>query len=138
MNRANYVSVAQSVNGNGCYPLSAQGLEFIQDQILFLQDAIAALIGAKRVILKAPTSTVSGLVLIDGELLPLKPCTLSSSGAGVIRVTKESSDVVADGVTYAGAREVCYAEYLNMIAKPPVFPPNYLLNEFTILSPITV
>lgn len=106
MNRAEYLSTAVKDGGNGLYPLSTQGLSFIQDQINFLQ--AFALIGGKRYILREPTATVDGIVVIDGEVLPLKGNRATSTA---IRVSERTEDVVADGTTYREARIYRFAEY---------------------------
>ena len=137
MNIANYLSVSQNPEGNGCYPMSAQGFEFIQEQVLLLQKAIAAIAGHRLVIIKKPTDSASGLVMIDGEILPLMPCNLSTNGTGVIIVVTQSIDIVADGVTYTNARVVKYAEYSNTLVAPPVAPPLYMLSDFSTITPIT-
>lgn len=104
MNRAEYLSTAVASGGNGLFPLSTQGLSFIQDQISFLQ--AFALIGGKRYILRESTATVDGIVVIDGEVLPLK-----GARGTAIRVVETTENVVADGTTYKEARVYRYAEY---------------------------
>ncbi len=78
MNRAEYLSTAVASGGNGLYPLSTQGLSFIQDQITFLQ--AFARIGGKRYILLAPTATADGVVVIDGEVLRFKAAAKPGNG----------------------------------------------------------
>ncbi len=100
MNRADFLKTANG--GNGLYPLSLQGLDFLQAQTHLLQNL--TLLGGKRYLVKAPGKDeagkpYSGLIVIDGELLPLEP----GYGAGIC-VREEREDIVADGVTYAGAR----------------------------------
>ena len=85
MNRAQYLSTAVENGGNGLYPLSTQALSFIQEQINFLQ--AFALIGGKRYILRNPTATDDGVVVIDGEVLPLKG---NPASAAAIQVTEKA------------------------------------------------
>lgn len=106
MNRAEYLSTTVKDGGNGLYPLSTQGLSFIQDQINFLQ--AFALIGGKRYILRESSATTDGIVVIDGEVLPLKG---NRATATAIRVCERSENITADGTTYREARIYRYAEY---------------------------
>lgn len=108
MNKAQYTSTSVADGGNGMYPLSTQTLAFIQSQIELLQ--ALAQIGGKRYILKEPANGNTGIVVIDGEVLPLaaKPTT----GKG-IKVTEERQDIVADGTAYVEARIVRSAKYVS-------------------------
>lgn len=108
MNRAQYLSTAVENGGNGLYPLSTQALSFIQEQINFLQ--AFALIGGKRYILRNPTATDDGVVVIDGEVLPLKG---NPASAAAIQVTEKAENIIADGDTYREARIYRYAEYVG-------------------------
>ena len=105
MNRAQYLSTAPETGGNGRYPLSTQGLNFVQSQIELLQEL--SRIGGKRYILKQPVGNEVGYIVIDNELLPLSG---STSGKG-IRVYEERQDIHADGETYTAARIIRYAQY---------------------------
>ena len=108
MNKAEYLSSTVSTGGNGLYPLSTQGLEFIQDQITFLQTL--ALIGGKRYILRESTPTSDGIVVIDGEILPLKGIR---DTATAIQIIERSENITADGITYNDARTYRYAQYIG-------------------------
>ena len=55
MKTASYISTQTTTGGVGKYPLSTQALDFIQSQILLLQNL--SLIGGNRYILKAPDGT---------------------------------------------------------------------------------
>lgn len=112
MNRAEYLSTAVSGGGNGLYPLSTQGLAFIQDQIALLE--AFARIGGKRYILAHPTAATDGLVVIDGELLRLKATPTPGNG---IQIRQVSENIEADGTTYAEARIYRYAEYVPSYTK---------------------
>ena len=106
MNRAKYQSTAVASGGNGLYPLSTQGLSFIQDQIGLLQ--AFTLIGGKRYILREASGTLDGIVVIDGEVMPLKG---NRANAAAIRVVEHAENIVADGNTYREARIYRHAEY---------------------------
>ena len=112
MNRAEYLSTAVASGGNGLYPLSTQGLSFIQDQITFLQ--AFARIGGKRYILLAPTATADGVVVIDGEVLRFKAAAKPGNG---IQIRETTENIVADGTTYREARIYRYAEYVPTYTK---------------------
>ena len=126
MNRAQYLSTAPETGGNGRYPLSTQGLNFVQSQIELLQEL--SRIGGKRYILKQPVGNEVGYIVIDNELLPLSG---STSGKG-IRVYEERQDIHADGDTYTAARIIRYAQYQsNYTANTPDL---YDANGFKVLS----
>ena len=78
MNRAEYLSTAVASGGNGSYPLSTQGLSFIQDQITFLQ--AFARIGGKRYIPLALRPPADGVVVIDGEVPYFKAAAKPGNG----------------------------------------------------------
>lgn len=127
MNKAEYLSTLVENEGNGLYPLSTQGLNFIQDQIAALQSL--ALIGGKRYILRQPqpipgtNKCKDGLVVIDGELLPL---ALGSTAMKIngIKVVERKEPITADGTTYEGARTyrnaVCVSYYYD--GDPNLYP----------------
>ena len=81
------------------YPLSTQTLAFIQSQIEQLQSL--SQIGGKRYVLKEPANGALGIVVIDGEVLPLAATPTSGKG---IKVVEERQDITADGTTYVEAR----------------------------------
>ena len=108
MNTAKYLSTLSENGGNGLYPLSVQALNFIQEQLTLLQNV--AQIGGKRYVLVAPTAQTDGIVVIDGEVLPLQATGRPGPG---IKVEESTEDIVADGVTYREARVRRYARYVN-------------------------
>ena len=67
MQTAAYTTVKTDKNGEGKYPLSTQTLEFIQQQIMLVQE-IVNICGGK-VILREPAGTHSGLLALNGEVL---------------------------------------------------------------------
>ncbi|MCM1311185.1 MAG: hypothetical protein NC301_09240 [Bacteroides sp.] len=133
MNKAEYLSTLVKDGGNGLYPLSTQGLNFIQDQIAALQ--ALAYIGGKRYILRSPHADpttgkiTDGLVVIDGELLPLRITSSLAKFSG-IQVVEEKEDVVADGTTYKEARTYRYARCVSFYSKdvPNLYPASGFAN----------
>ena len=103
MQKAGYTTTQVQGVDSGRYPLSTQTLEFIQGQIMLLQQL--GFIGGNRYILKVPDGTNAGIVYIDGELLSIDrtPAMSSSIRYIIVRTTKE--DIHADGETYTEARE---------------------------------
>ena len=125
MNKAQYLSTSPETGGNGRYPLSTQGLNFVQSQIELLQEL--SRIGGKRYILKQPVGNEVGYIVIDNELLPLSG---NSSGKG-IKVYEERQNIQADGETYTAARIIRYAQYqANYTANTPDL---YDANGFKVL-----
>lgn len=105
MNKAQYLSTTPESGGNGRYPLSTQGLNFVQSQIELLQEL--SRIAGENYILQQPTKDTVGYIVINGELLPLSG---SAIGEG-IKVYQEEHDIQADGETYSAARIIRYAKY---------------------------
>lgn len=105
MNKAQYLSTAPETGGNGRYPLSTQGLNFVQSQIELLQEL--SRIAGDNYIIKQPEGNAVGFIVINGELLPLSG---NKTGKG-IKVYQETQDIQADGETYTAARIIRYACY---------------------------
>lgn len=115
MHTANYLSTHTAQGQAGRYPLSLQTLDFIQQQILALQSSISTLVGQRYCILLSPTVTEYGLVLIEGELLPIAPTMLLASletgrlisserDKTYLYIQERHEDITADGTTYRSAR----------------------------------
>ena len=104
MKTASYISTQTTTGGVGKYPLSTQALDFIQSQILLLQNL--SLIGGNRYILKAPDGTSTGCVVIDGEVFTLPASPAMSDRMKYVVVKTEKQDITADGETYKDARTV--------------------------------
>lgn len=100
MDRANYTD-----NGKGRYPLSTDGLEFIQQQIELIYN-VAELHG-RNYILKGSTATTEGIIVVDGEMMPLKGSPLN-----YIQVTEEYDKLEADGLVFEKARVKRVAQYI--------------------------
>lgn len=88
--------------------MSTQTLDFIQQQILLLQQLCATAGG--KVILREPDGVNTGLVAIDGELLPMAATPVRGATAYIV-VTETKEDIVADGETYKEARTYRSAKY---------------------------
>ena len=104
MKTASYISTQTTTGGVGKYPLSTQALDFIQSQILLLQNL--SLIGGNRYILKAPDGTNTGCVVIDGEVFALPASPAMSDRMKYVVIKTEKQDITADGETYKDARTV--------------------------------
>jgi len=73
------------------YPLSIESLSFIQEQIKLIYN-ISDLYGTNY-ILRQPTSTREGVLIKDGEVLPIQ----IGSPAEFIVIKTKPNDVTADG-----------------------------------------
>jgi hypothetical protein len=102
MQTAAYTTVKTATNGEGKYPLSTQTLEFIQQQILLLQEVVA--IAGGKVILKEPDGTNTGLLALDGEVLPIAATPRLTSAIKYVYVVTTKTDIEADGEVYQEAR----------------------------------
>lgn len=100
MDRANYTD-----NGIGRYPLSTEGLEFIQNQIELIYN-VAQLYGPNY-ILKPSTAMVEGVIVVNGEMMPLQ-----GTKADYIAVTETSEPLTADGLVFENARVRRVAQYV--------------------------
>ena len=129
MQKANYLSTATASGGSGKYPLSTQGLDFIQQQIMLLQSL--GFIGGTKYILKEPDGVSSGLVFIDGELLTLAARPVRSAKISFIVVTTTKENIKADGETYNEARTYRTAAYSPAM---PVGGESYPLRNFSSLT----
>lgn len=109
MQTAAYTSVKTANNGEGKYPLSTQTLEFIQQQILLLQEIVA--IAGGKVILREPDGTSTGLLALNGEVLHIAASPKLTSSIKYVLVTTKKSDILADGETYKEARTVRTAKF---------------------------
>ncbi|MCM1035523.1 MAG: tail fiber protein [Paludibacter sp.] len=96
-------------NGHSKFPLSTDTLQFMQEQICFLQQLTAAI--GQDVIIQQPTATANGLCIIQGELLPLQGKPDDDSNIEYIAIVSTSEDITALGETYHNARTRRYATY---------------------------
>ena len=106
------------------YPVSADTLDFIQEQIKFIMKLTG--VAGKRVILKDCTAAEDGLVIIDGELYKLERGYPSS----YITINSTSETITAKGVVYNDARVRTYARYIS-------YPAGYPASDFVKVNNLT-
>ena len=100
MNKANYTE-----NGNSSYPITTESFDFIQNQILLLQQ-LTMIYGNKTIF----TNGDQKYVIINGELLPLNG---SSENNTHIKVVAVDYDVTANGETYKAVTTTREAVYTS-------------------------
>lgn len=100
MDKANYTD-----NGKGRYPLSTDGLEFIQSQIELIY-SVAELHG-RNYILKGSTAMTEGIIVVEGEMMPLQ-----GQPNAYIQVKEEYDKLEADGLVFEKARVKRVAQYI--------------------------
>lgn len=103
MNRQNFLGEGQ--NYNGMFPISANTLNFMQEQTEFVSQLASAF--GDNVLLKRKTGTKDGLIVLNGELLPLRKGT---SNGGFYNIYEEKNSITAQGTLFANARVVRYVE----------------------------
>ena len=96
-------------NGHSKFPISTDTLDFMQEQIKFLQELTRAV--GQNVIIQQPTASKDGLVIFNGELLPLQ----GDPDESYIEVISTSEDITALGETYQGARIRRHASYTGTL-----------------------
>lgn len=110
MNKATYTGWP-----SGNFPLSTEGLDFIQNQILL--SAILANMAGGNCILSgcavSGTTVAAGYMVLNGEVLPFAGGTLQAS----VRVRETASDITAGSITYTGAYKTRVAEFGSNIAE---------------------
>lgn len=89
---------------NGRFPISADTFDFMQNQIEFVSQLASAF--GYNVLLKRPTSARAGLIVLNGELLPLRAGTSTGSKYNIV---EETESVTAQGSEYDEARKIRYA-----------------------------
>ena len=92
---------------NGKFPISANTFAFMQEQIEMVAK-IATMFG-NNVILKKPTGSSDGLIVIRGELLPLRPIS-DANTVSYYNIKTDKETVTAQDSEYADARIVRYVE----------------------------
>lgn len=102
MQTAAYTTVKTANNGEGKYPLSTQTLEFIQQQIMLVQE-IVNICGGK-VFLREPDGTNTGLLALNGEVLHIAATPKLTTAIKYVLVTTKKEDITADGEIYKEAR----------------------------------
>ena len=118
MNTANFK------NSNSRYPLSTDTLEFMQQQI-HLTYGLASLYG-ENYIIRQSTANADGLIVIKGELMPLKGTPQTR-----ICINQKNSNIEAAGLTFADARIERYAFYTRLATAT-----SYSAANFPVMQPI--
>lgn len=95
------------INGQAKFPVSTEALDFIQNQI-FLTARLCSLAG-QNVIITPATATTDGLVVINGELLPL----LAGTAKQYIQIVETKQSIVAGTQTFTDVRIIRHAQYAN-------------------------
>lgn len=131
MQTAAYTTVKTANNGEGKYPLSTQTLEFIQQQILLLQEIVA--ICGSKVIIREPDGIKTGLLALDGEVLHIAPTPKLTTAIKYVLVTTKTSDVLADGEIYKEARTVRTAKFSATLGTGQNTD-SYKIGDFKLLS----
>lgn len=91
---------------NGQYPVTIQGLEFIQRQIMILHNIVP--LGGDFYIVKESTDTEPGVVVFNGEIMPL---TGAPRLNGFINVVTTKETINTNTGVYTDVREVRTALY---------------------------
>ena len=100
MNRQNFLGQSYG----GVFPISADTFDFMQNQIEFVSQLASAF--GDNVLLKRKTGTADGLIVLNGELLPLRAGT---SNGGFYNIHEVKASITAQGTLFADARVVRYA-----------------------------
>lgn len=103
MDRQNFLG--EGHNYEGKFPISANTFDFMQNQTEFVSQLASAF--GDNVLLKRATATKPGLIVLNGELLPL----ISGTSTGdYYHIVEHKEDIEAQGTLYADARVTRYAE----------------------------
>ena len=127
MNHQNFTE-----NGNQKFPLSTQALAFMQEQIK-LAYGLTDLAG-QNIIVREPTVSVPGLVIYDGELLPLtgtRPARL-----GYIVIAESTETISVEGRYEGNVRTTRVASYAQ-IGRAGGSQQRKLISAFTTLKSIS-
>ena len=103
MDRQNFLG--EGHNYEGRFPISANTFDFMQNQTEFVSQLASAF--GDNVLLKRATNTKDGLIVLNGELLPLHAGT---STGNYYHIVENKEDIEAQGTLYADARVTRYAE----------------------------
>lgn len=119
-------------NGNNKYPLSTDTLEFMQRQI-HLAYGLSGLYDANYII-RQSTADTDGLIVVEGELMPLK-----GKPNARIFVSEDETNIEAGGQTFSAARVTRYASYAAASARPRprAAKLGYSASGFKVLQPIS-
>ena len=132
MNHQNFTE-----NGNQKFPLSTQALAFMQEQIK-LAYGFADLAGA-NIIVREPTASKEGLVIFDGDLLPMAK-VLRPTGAATrfayITIAEQTETMSVEGKFEGNVRTTRIASYTVDNRLRPSSQTRKALSAFTTLKPI--
>lgn len=128
-----------TTNDNQKFPLSTEALAFMQEQIK-LAYGLTDLAGA-NIIVREPTASKEGLVIFDGELLPLtgtRPTGIAALTAA-ISIAEHTETMSVEGKFEGNVRTTRIASYTNgvRIGLRPTGQQRKLLSEFTTLKSIS-
>jgi len=113
MDKVSYLSNSTTAQ-NGVYPVTIQGLDFIQSQILTLQNL--AFNGGDNYVIKEPTAdpVQNGIMVWAGEVLPL-----SGAAANYVQIVSAKKSITTDNGVYTDARETRIAQYITKPLNTP-------------------
>ena len=103
-----------TTNNNQKFPLSTEALAFMQEQIK-LAYGLTDLAG-QNIIVRKPTSSVPGLVIYDGELLPLTgtvPTSAADISIACIAIAEQTETLSVEGQFEGNVRTTRSAYYAN-------------------------
>lgn len=107
MDKINYLSNPATTQ-TGVFPITIQGMEFIQSQIMLLQNL--AFCGGDYYVIKEPATNPvqSGIIVWAGEVLPL-----SGVKANFVQISVTKTNITTDSGEYNDARETRVAKYVT-------------------------
>lgn len=123
MDKVKYLS-NQTTAQNGQYPVTIQGLEFIQRQIMTLHSMV--FVGGDYYIIKESTATEPGVVVFNGEIMPLSGVPIPT---GFINVVTTKETIHTNAGNYTDVREVRMAAY-NVQKQGEEFRERKLIKEW--------
>ena len=103
-----------TTNNNQKFPLSTEALAFMQEQIK-LAYGLTDLAGA-NIIVREPTASKDGLVIYDGELLPLTgtaPTTAAAALLTAISIAEHTETMSVEGKYEGNVRTIRVASYVQ-------------------------
>lgn len=103
-----------TTNNNQKFPLSTEALAFMQEQIK-LAYGLTDLAGA-NIIVREPTASKTGLVIYDGELLPLTgtpPTTTAAALKTAITIAEHTETMSVEGKFEGNVRTTRVASYVS-------------------------
>ncbi len=127
MNHQNFTE-----NGNQKFPLSTQALAFMQEQIK-LAYGLTDLAG-QNIIVREPTVSVPGLVIYDGELLPLTG--IRPARFGYIVIAESTETISVEGRYEGNVRTTRVASYAQTV-RAGGSQQRKLISAFTTLKSIS-